>query len=531
MAESLFDEIKRYVDFAPSDEAALIALHKVAQPHFSAIADEFYERLRAFPAAAQVFRNDEQVDRLKVTMRGWMDRLLGGPWDQTYFELRSRIGRVHVQVRLPQRYMFTAMNVIRVHLLAIAHRDLAGDAAQLQRVAAALHKIIDLDLVIMLESYRDDSMDAVRRYERMEKELLERRLAISETRYHEIVENAEVMIIAIDHAGRIVLFNRKAEEVSGYKRGEVLGEPCLELLCTAESRPQAEAALMAASPERRGGAFDAVLRTQSGALRWTSWQVTRLAAPGGAVACVIGRDVTDERALAQRTRRAERLAGLGTLAAGLAHEIRNPLNSAQLQLTLVERRLAKATSTDREKALVAARVVREELARLGGLVEEFLDFARPRSLRLAAGDLCETVKTVITLLEPEMEEAGLTVVTRLEGPVAARYDDERIKQVLLNLVRNAVEAAGRGGHVGLSVSRNVHTGVIEVEDSGPGPAPDVNIFAPFTTTKESGTGLGLPIVHRIVSAHGGEVSWHRANDSTVFRIELPLDGPVEPTSS
>ncbi len=530
MAESLFDEIKRYVNFGPEDEAALTALHEVASPHFSAIADEFYERLRAFPAAASVFRNDAQVERLKVTMRAWMDRLLRGPWDLDYFELRSRIGRVHVQVRLPQRYMFTAMDVIRVHLLAIAHRQLAGDPARLQAVGAALQKILDIDLTIMLESYRDDSMAAVRRYERMEKELLERRLAISETRYHEIVENAGVMIIAVDHDGRIVLFNRKAEDVTEYKRGEVLGELCLELLCSPESRDQAQAALAVADPDRRGGAFEAVLRTQSGARRSTAWQVTRLAAPGGAVACVIGRDITDELALAKRTRRAERLAGLGTLAAGLAHEIRNPLNSAQLQLTLVERRVSKGTPTDREKALVAARVVREELARLGGLVEEFLDFARPRELRLAGGDLCETVRTVVTLLEPELEEAGLTVVSRLEGPVAARYDDERIKQVLLNLVRNAVEAAGRGGHVVVGVSRNVHTAVVEVEDSGSGPAPDVNIFAPFTTTKESGTGLGLPIVHRIVSAHGGEVSWHRSNDSTVFRIELPLDGPVEQRS-
>lgn len=531
MAESLLDEIKRYVDFGPGDEAALIALHEVAHPHFPTIADDFYDRLRSFPAAAQVFRNQEQVERLKVTLQAWMDRLLRGPWDQDYFERRSRIGRVHVQVRLPQRYMFTAMDVIRVHLQEIAQRDMTGDAARRQQVAAALHKILDIDLTIMLESYRDDSVAAVRRYEQMEKELLERRLAISETRYHEIVENADVMIIAIDHAGRIVLFNRKAEEVTEYKRREVLGEPCLELLWTAESRPDAEAAMAAAAPNRRGGVFDAVLRTQSGALRWTAWQVTRLAAPGGAVACVIGRDVTDERAMAQRTHRAERLAGLGTLAAGLAHEIRNPLNSAQLQLTLVERRLAKATPSNREKALVAARVVREELARLGGLVGEFLDFARPHTLRLAGGDLCETVKTVITLLEPEMEEAGLTLVTRLDAPVAARYDDEQIKQVLLNLVRNAVEAAGRGGHVAISVSRNVHTGVIEVEDSGPGPSADVDIFAPFTTTKESGTGLGLPIVHRIASAHGGEVSWRRSNDSTVFRIELPLDGPLEPTTS
>jgi PAS domain S-box-containing protein len=524
---TLFDEMIAYIRFGDTDRAALSAFAPAARPHFVRITDEFYERLRAFPRAAAVFRNVEQIDRLKVTLRNWLERLLAGPWDDDYFELRSRIGRVHVKVKLPQHYMFTAIDVIRTSLMSIAETSCTDDPQQLSRTLHALSKILDLELAIMLQTYREDTMNQARRYESLEKDLLERRLEISEARYHEIVENAGVMMIAVDTRGHVVLFNRKAEQVSDYRRAEVIGKDCLALLCHEDSHDVARQALMRAYAGDPVVPFDARMITRTGDIRWVHWQVTQLAAPGGAIAAVIGLDITDERSLQERTRRAERLAGLGTLAAGLAHEIRNPLNSAKLQLTLVERRLARGDDPDnRDRALAAARLVHEELRRLAGLVEEFLDFARPRELRFAGADLAETARTVLALVAPEATERGIQISGTHDIPVVARYDDERIKQVLLNLVRNAFEAAGDGGHVEVRVVREAEGVRVEVEDSGQGPPADVDIFAPFMTTKEAGTGLGLPIVHRIVSDHGGEVYWERRAERTVFVMELPLDGPV-----
>lgn len=520
----LLDELRAYVGFGQADEEALKALQTLARPHYVEITEVFYDQLRQFDAAAAVLTSPEQTERLKVTLRSWMDRTLGGPWDREYVELRSRIGHVHVKVGLPQRYMFTAMSVIRQELEAIAE-DLPDPIAT-QR---SLGKILDIDLAIMLETYREDSLAQVRRFEDMEKALLERRVEISETRYHELVENAGVMMIAVAENDHIVLFNRQAEEVTDYRRSEVLGKPFLDALASEADRDKARQALARVRRGAEATGFDASLVTRAGEVRAARWRVTELASPSGVLACVIGLDITDELALAERTERAERLAGLGTLAAGLAHEIRNPLNSAKLQLTLMERRLGRAGADARERALEASHVVALELTRLAGLVEEFLDFARPRNLRLMGADLAETARTVVNLIEPELEEGGIRVSTRLDGQVAARYDDERIKQVLLNLLRNAAEAAGPGGAVGLSVARTGNKAIVEVTDSGDGPPEDTDIFAPFTTDKEGGTGLGLPIVDRIVSAHGGAVSWRRDKETTVFCVELPLDGPAPVT--
>jgi signal transduction histidine kinase len=236
----------------------------------------------------------------------------------------------------------------------------------------------------------------------------------------------------------------------------------------------------------------------------------------------MGLDVSEEYALGIRTRRAERLASLGTMAAGLAHEIKNPLNAAHLQLTLAQRRLGRAGGADVEGARAAAELVGGEMHRLAALVEEFLQFARPQALRLARGDLKAAAESVVQLLEPETSGAGIEV--KLDGnAVQADFDHERVKQVVLNLVRNAVEATGRGGHVGVHVGRKDGMALLQVEDDGPGiQPPDAPIFEPFFTTKENGTGLGLAIIHRIVSDHGGEIGVESAPGRTIFSITLPV---------
>jgi signal transduction histidine kinase len=162
------------------------------------------------------------------------------------------------------------------------------------------------------------------------------------------------------------------------------------------------------------------------------------------------------------------------------------------------------------------------MTRLAALVQEFLQFARPQPLRLAAADLRLTAGDLVRLIQPEAAAAGVTLTVGDGDAVVAHFDEERMKQVLLNLVRNAIEAVSEGGHVMLRVSKDIEAARIEVEDDGPGlPSPDAPIFEPFFTTKSSGTGLGLAIVHRIVSDHGGKVSVASRPGRTVFSLSLP----------
>lgn len=525
MAESMFEELCRFVGFGAADHAALRSLHTHAAPSFRSIADEFVDQLRQYPAAWSVLRGDAQIERLKVAVRAWLDRALAGPWNDEYFELRSRIGRVHVRVNLPQRYMFTAMSVIRVHLLRIA-ADAFGDRPdQLTAVNAALCRVLDLELAIMMQTYREDSLEVVRRIERVEKDLLDRRLVLSEQRYRSILENSSVMVIVLDERGHILLFNDTAEATTGHARNDVIGKLGVDVLFHPQDAPVA-AEHLARAHSGRPPRFAARLVTHTGDLRWVRWHLTSLAVSGARHVSAIGADFTEERTLSEQNRRAESLAALGTLAAGLAHEIRNPLNAAQLQLTLLDRRIGRHDESGLVSARDSARLVREELARLAGLVSDFLRFARPSDLRIGPADACETIRQIAELMRPEVVAAGARLDVRAPAaPISARFDEERIKQAIINLVRNAHEAAGPGGEVALGLSRADGRLMIEVEDTGPGIADGIDIFEPFRTTKEQGTGLGLPIVFRIVTDHQGRIGVDRRGGRTVFTIELPTDGP------
>jgi len=166
--ESLFEELKRYVGFGAADEQALRTLHPFAAPEFPRIAETFYDRILAHEEARRALEGGEsQVGRLKVTLVAWMEKLFQGPWDEEYFDLRCQIGRVHVRIALPQHYMFGAMNVIRRELDALVDERHAADVADLRIARAAVGKILDLELAIMLHTYRQDLVAQQERIERL----------------------------------------------------------------------------------------------------------------------------------------------------------------------------------------------------------------------------------------------------------------------------------------------------------------------------------------------------------------------------
>jgi signal transduction histidine kinase len=168
VAENVFDELKRYIDFGPEDEAALRELHPSVAPDFPAIADVFYERILLHPGARTALEGGEgQVGRLKLTLQPWMDRLFSGPWDEEYFLTRSRIGRVHVRIGLPQHYMFGAMNVLRREFARRVDARYPSAPEALHRTHTALDKILDLELAIMLHTFREDLLAQQAKLERL----------------------------------------------------------------------------------------------------------------------------------------------------------------------------------------------------------------------------------------------------------------------------------------------------------------------------------------------------------------------------
>ncbi len=231
----------------------------------------------------------------------------------------------------------------------------------------------------------------------------------------------------------------------------------------------------------------------------------------------------------EQLRRAERLSALGEIAAGLAHEIRNPLAGMKGALEIVAGRV-RAGTPEAEFSGIAAR----EAQRLEGLVQEFLDYARPRPPRLRPGELPQVLRRVAGLLGPEAERAGVALAVDADAsPAGPPLDPEQFQQVLVNVVLNAIQASPRGGRVVVRCRPGAagHT-VIEVTDEGPGipPGTRARLFEPFFTTKERGSGLGLAISQRIVAAHGGAIAIEPgAGGGTRVDITLPGSGgrPVD----
>ena len=523
MEETLFEEIKRYARFGLADSAALARFAAVAAPHYERIAAEFYERVREHEDAHAVFRDEAQITRLRRSLVAWMERLFAGPHDEAYFVERAKIGRVHVRIGLPQRYMFTAMSLIRAAFDALAESLPEPDRAATR---LALARILDLELAIMLETYRDDLVERMQRPGREERERLASQLAQSEHRYANAVEFASVLVVGLDADARITLFNHAAEQLTGLAREEVLGQPFAALLLPEEGRVRegGRLARMASGAEAAPEWWEVEIEARARRQRLVRWRLTYAPSrdDAGVVLFAIGHDVTDERALAERTLRSETLASVGTMAAGLAHVIRNPLNGALLHVTFLERALRRGGADgDLQEAVT---LVGDEIRRLSTLVKDFLVFARPNPPQRRPSSVHAVCERVLAMASPDATVAGARIERDLavEDPVAV-IDPEKVEQALLNLVRNAIDAVATvgGGRVVVRTRRTPRHVVLEVEDEGPGlPAPDAPIFDAFFSTKPHGTGLGLAIVHRVISDHEGTVDVESRPGQTVFRVTL-----------
>jgi PAS domain S-box-containing protein len=273
-------------------------------------------------------------------------------------------------------------------------------------------------------------------------------------------------------------------------------------------------------------------------------------ATGSSGVALILHDATEARQKAFEAIESERVQALTFLAASVAHEIGNPLNALHIHLQLMERELKKLKSLPDRPVSGAARprsqkmaaeaeaaeisgkleqylgVAKGEINRLDYIITQFLQAIRPAPLQLKIISLNDVVEKTLELLQPELDNRGLTVKTRLARQLtAAPMDATQMQQVLVNLVKNALQAMTKGGTLTLQTGEGADGVWVSVTDTGGGiPQEQINrIFEPFFTTKKKGTGLGLMIVQRIVRAHDGRIELEsHVGRGTTFRIWLPL---------
>ena len=236
-------------------------------------------------------------------------------------------------------------------------------------------------------------------------------------------------------------------------------------------------------------------------------------------------DITEKRKKETQLRRAESLAALTTLAAGVAHEINNPLGSISIRIQLLEK-LLKAEAPDKTAMEKHLGVVKEEMERLKQIVVDFLFAVRPMDIQLISENPGAILGEIAELVEPEAERKGIEMRVSIDEDLPQVLMDKRhIKQALLNLIQNAMAAMPDGGVLTLVAEQTDDEVRISVADTGTGIPEELltKIFEPYFTTKKSGTGLGLTITFKIVKEHSGDISLESKEGSgSTFMIHLPV---------
>ncbi|MFO0552379.1 MAG: ATP-binding protein [Polyangiaceae bacterium] len=384
----------------------------------------------------------------------------------------------------------------------------------------------------VLKSFRPEELVAIVQ-QALLKVRLRREREMFERRYDALMNAVEVFIVGLDPQGRVVFFNAKLGDALGTKETQARGTRFSSSWIDEPDQRRFDAAIGevmsgAGSQELEVGVLD-----RDGVARRVLWRlsgVTEESSEGVDHVYGMGVDVTERRVLERRAAAAEALNAMAPLALGLAHEIRNPLNAAVLELHLLGRAIdriddAKIQGPMRRRV----EVVVGEVRRLERLLTEFLELARPRAPQREPVDLDRVVSEVLDLEMEAMSRSNVTLALDVARSATVAGDTEKLKQVVLNLVVNALDAMPDGGTLTARVTMTTSHVVFTLSDTGKGIDPKIvaEVFDPFFTTKPAGTGLGLAIVRKIVEHHNGAVKLSsRPTEGTTVEVSLPRADPA-----
>ncbi|WP_346355698.1 two-component system sensor histidine kinase AtoS [Azotosporobacter soli] len=326
-------------------------------------------------------------------------------------------------------------------------------------------------------------------------------------------------IITVNNQGNITMMNRAAQELTGFAPEEVVGRFYKDMF---QSHPEFHSWLLdtlESGANHIGMAMEYPVKHGTSHI---SASTTRLKNSREEIigAVVVFKDLTEQHRLQEQVQRAEKLATLGELMAGVAHEIRNPL-------TAIKGFVQYLSETDSEEERQEYMpIISKEVDRINAVIEEMLYFSKPCPLRRRLLDFNAVVAATLLLVDNKARRGKVVFVRHLaEGLPEVEGDEEQLRQLLLNLVMNAVQATAAGGTVAVRTWRKAEQLCLQVSDNGSGILPEnlAQVYDPFFTTKQNGTGLGLAVVQRILSSHGGRMELESVwGHGTTVLVYLPL---------
>ncbi len=343
-----------------------------------------------------------------------------------------------------------------------------------------------------------------------------------------VLESTTSAVLSVDRGLKIATANRAASEIFGIEEEEMIGSE-LHVLCSVDN-DLCEQVRRVVSGERERVDTEMSLTNAKGRVVPVTVSISpHKDLAGRKIGAVVSmEDLSEVRELTEQLLRADRLAVMGELVAGVAHEVRNPLGTIKASLQLLERESPNVPGLEE-----LAPVMKQEIDRLDRVIKALLDFGRPSKPVFAETDVADVLGDVIIFISQYARGSKVQLVSHVpEGLPRAWADEEKLKQVFINLIFNAVQAMPNGGTVTVEATAEEGFVRVSVSDTGAGMSQDLlhKIWDPFYTTRPEGTGLGLPIVHRIVDEHRGYISVEsEVGRGSTFVVRLPTEprGNVE----
>jgi two-component system, NtrC family, sensor histidine kinase PilS len=461
------------------------------------------------------------VDAFLITWLVWQTGDLSSPYITLYIVL---IGVSSIFLRplstIAMALVCAALFLLLASLTAFAVIESSGEPQAMGKVVqiVSFHLVAFLVVGLLAARLADKRSSGERLKEAT------RSLADLRALHERIVESIRSGLITTDLEGKIFTANAAAAEITGLPIEQMEGRSVFDVI--GEIEDAVELAMNSKSSVEAGSRFELDLTTPEGFAIHIGYSVSPLVSEKGQPTGMIVsfQDLTEIRSMEESIRRKDRLAAVGRVGAGLAHEIRNPLGAMRGAIQVLE----ATTPKDSVHSDLMGIILRES-DRLNSIITNFLSYARPTAGNFTQTDVCEAIRETVKLIKhsPDVNEEHVFETRLPDEPVEITADVTQIKQIFWNLARNAVNAMPDGGKLVFGVeslpSKRVR---ITFEDTGIGMSPErfEQLFEPFSNSTTGGTGLGLSIVYQIVREHGGTINVRSAEgEGTLITVELPVE--------